>query len=101
MQHSFSCRRQTRVILKDHHHNPMRLSLEDMYVIPPKCHWILTPCVVQTDGVAGSGVEAYDYTPYFYFIMAVIVVAHLQFTLLAKPNLKRAAADHSSGQTKP
>jgi hypothetical protein len=46
-------------------------------------------------------VEAYDYTPYFYFIMAVIVVAHLQFTLLAKPNLKRAAADHSSSQTKP
>jgi hypothetical protein len=33
--------------------------------------------------------------------MAVIVAAHLQFTLLAKPNLKRSAADHSPRQTKP
>jgi hypothetical protein len=38
-------------------------------------------------------VEAYDYTPYFYFVMAVIVAAHVQFTLLAKPNLKRSEAD--------
>jgi hypothetical protein len=47
----------------------------------------------QGEGGTGTGVEAYDYTPYFYFVMAVIVAAHVQFTLLAKPNLKRSEAD--------
>ena len=56
-------------------------------------HSLFKGTLFQSEGDGDAGVTPYDYTPYFYFIMAVIVAAHLQFTLFSKPNLKRSQAD--------
>ena len=45
------------------------------------------------------GVEARNYTPYYYFVMGAIVIVSVSFTTLMNPTMRRSKEDENKNVT--